>query len=172
MFSDQENKTAFSHLCRLWMQTMNKMNEFETSPADFGTGMLLYPSEIHTVQAIGDMPGMNVTELSERMGVTRGAASQMVTRLAGKDLIEKFRLPDNEKEVRLRLTNLGKIACKGHEERHGWINRRIFERIGNRTEDEYAFLNEVFSAINEVTDEMLTKTQLQIKNPDGEGLEY
>lgn len=133
---------------------MNRMHEFETIPMDFGTG-LLYPSEIHTIQAVGLQPDINVTTLGARMGVSRGAASQMVGRLAGKGLIEKYKSQDNEKEVCLRLTAEGSIAFRGHEAQHGWVHQRIFERIGDLNEDAYALLSSVFEAIDEVTKEMI-----------------
>lgn len=136
------------------MQTINRMHEFETIPMDFGTG-LLYPSEIHTIQAVGLQPGMNVTTLAGRMGVSRGAASQMVGRLAGKGLVEKYRTRDNEKEVCLRLTPKGLVAFRGHEAQHGWVHRRIYERVGELDDDSYALLFSVFEAIDGVTKELI-----------------
>jgi DNA-binding MarR family transcriptional regulator len=53
---------------------------------DFGTGIPLYRSEIHTIETVGKNPGINVTRLSERTGVTKGATSQMLTRLGKKKL--------------------------------------------------------------------------------------
>jgi DNA-binding MarR family transcriptional regulator len=149
-----EKDVAFNRLCTLWMQTINRMYEIESIPMDFGTG-LLHPSEIHTIEAIGLYPGMNVTALALRMGVSRGAASQMVSRLAGKGLIEKYRLPDNEKEVCLRLTQDGGVAFRGHETQHGWIRQRIFDRLGNMDTEAYRLLLSVFEVIDELTIEML-----------------
>jgi len=147
---------------------MNRMHEFETIPMDFGTG-ILYPSEIHTIQAVGLRPGMNVTTLAARMGVSRGAASQMVGRLADKGLIEKYRTQDNEKEVCLRLTSEGTVAFQGHEAQHGWVHRRIYERIGDLDEDAYALLLSVFEAIDEVTKEMIEECRSrQGAQPGGE----
>ena len=154
-----EKNEAFNRLCTLWMQTMNRMHEIEAIPMDFGTG-LLHPSEIHTIQAIGDYPGLNVTALALRMGVSRGGASQMVSRLAGKGLIEKYRLPDNEKEVCLRLTQDGRVAFRGHELQHGWIRQRIFDRLGNMDTEAFRLLLSVFEMIDEVTIEMLDEQRL------------
>lgn len=133
---------------------MNRMHEFETIPMDFGTG-LLYPSEIHTIQAVGLQPGMNVTTLAARMGVSRGAASQMVGRLAGKGLVEKYRTQDNEKEVCLRLTPEGLVTFRGHEAQHGWVHQRIYDRIGDLDDDSYALLLSVFEAIDGVAKELI-----------------
>ncbi|KQC04702.1 MAG: hypothetical protein APR53_02955 [Methanoculleus sp. SDB] len=166
MAKPTENETAFSRLCALWMKTMNRMNEIEAIPTDFGTGQLLHPSEIHTIQALGLHPDMNVTELGAMMGVSRGAASQMVGRLAGKGLIEKYRLPDNEKEVRLRLTPEGTIAFHGHEAEHEWVHRRIYERVGDLDPKACELLFPVFQAIDEVTREMLDERRHATRAPE------
>lgn len=154
-----DKEASFGRLCELWMHTQNRMQEFEAIPTDFGTGQLLHPSEIHTVQAIGHVPGINVTGLADRMGVTRGAASQMVGRLAGKGLIEKYRLPENDKEVRLRLTEEGAVAFRGHEAQHGWVHRRIYERIGDLDSEAVALLVSVFEAIDDVAKDILDETR-------------
>jgi DNA-binding MarR family transcriptional regulator len=168
MGEPKENEAAFTRLCTLWMKTMNRMNEVEAIPADFGTGRLLHPSEIHTIQALGLHPDINVTALGTRMGVSRGAASQMVSRLAGKGLIEKYRLPDNEKEVRLRLTTEGGIAFHGHEAEHNWVHRRIYERVGDLDSEACALLFSVFKAIDEVAQEMLDERRTAARVPGEE----
>jgi DNA-binding MarR family transcriptional regulator len=149
-----EKEAAFNRLCTLWMRTMNRMHEIEAIPIDFGTGQLLHPSEIHTIQAIGLRLEMNVTALAAAMGVSRGAASQMVGRLAGKGLIEKYRRPGNDKEVCLRLTPAGTTAFEGHEVRDGWIRRRFSERLGDMDAEAYALLLAVFEEIDEAVAEM------------------
>ena len=75
----------------------------------------MYGSEIHTVQAIGKSAGINVTQLAERMGVTKGAVSQMVSRLVEKGMVQKARAQDNAKEVCLNLTELGRVGFHNHE---------------------------------------------------------
>ncbi len=84
------------------------------APREYGTGVPLYGSEIHTIQAIGKSIGTNVTELAEKMGVTKGAVSQMVSKLVEKGMVRKTRAQDNAKEVVLELTELGRIGFRNH----------------------------------------------------------
>ena len=101
------------------------------SPAhDFGTGVQLYRSEIHTVRAVGENPGVNVTALAEHMGVTKGAVSQMVNRLVKKGLIRKGRAPDNAREVRLELTDVGWTGFQNHERFHMEMFDTVREYFG------------------------------------------
>lgn len=85
---------------------------------DFGTGVPLYRTEIHTIRAIGENPRINVTKLAEHMGVTKGAVSQTIAKLARKGLVRRTRAPDNAREVLLELTDLGWTGFSSHEQFH------------------------------------------------------
>ena len=82
---------------------------------DFGVDRMLYPSEIHTIEAIGKNFRINVTQLAELQGITKGAVSQMVYKLVRKKFVKKIKFPRSGKEVFLELTPEGKKAFKGHE---------------------------------------------------------
>lgn len=138
-----------------WIRIMNKMMALEKDPRDFGSGDLLSSSEIHMIMVIGKSPGLNVTSLSEELGITKSAVSQMVRRLGQKNLVERSHLPDNEKEIRLFLTPKGRIAFLGHEKHHATIFARIHEKLGDMTEEQFSYLMSVFSAIESTADEFM-----------------
>ncbi len=83
-------------------------------PIDYGTGDMLYFTEIRTIATIGKSREINMTRLAEKMGVTKGAISQTVRKLVSKDLITKLNT-NNKKEFMLKLTLRGETADKGHE---------------------------------------------------------
>ena len=91
-----------------WIRIMNKMMALEKNPRDFGSGDLLSSAEIHMIMVIGKNPGLNVTSISEELGISKSAVSQMVRKLEQKNLVERSQLPDNEKEIRLSLTPRGR----------------------------------------------------------------
>ncbi len=107
-----------TQLMMQFYRIINKINELEKTPYDFGVGEKLYPSEIHTIQAIGNNSGINVTELSKRLGITKGGVSQMISKLKERGFINKVRSMENDKEVLLILTPKGKNAYNGHEKFH------------------------------------------------------
>jgi DNA-binding MarR family transcriptional regulator len=108
-----------------------RAESFHAPHFDFGTGIPLYRSEIHTIEIVGKSPGINVTRLAERMGVTKGAVSQMLARLIKKKLIEKRAMPGNEKEVMIELTDLGRLAFENHEALHRQILAVLREHYGD-----------------------------------------
>jgi DNA-binding MarR family transcriptional regulator len=83
-------------------------------PKDYGTGDMLYLTEVHTITMIARNDGINMTRLAETMGVTRGAISQTIRKLAGKNLIIKENTT-NRKEFSLRLSEKGRVVVKGQE---------------------------------------------------------
>lgn len=56
---------------------------------DYGTGALYTSVEMHVLEKICDNPGITVTELSKLASRTKGAISQIVTKLHSKGLVDK-----------------------------------------------------------------------------------
>ena len=149
------HSTDILELSVQWDQILNKMAAIENTPRDFGSGDLLFRSEVHTLMAIGKNAGATVTDLARYAGITKSAVSQMVNKLARRNLVEKYRDPDNDKEILLRLTPQGKIAFLGHEQYHLKIHARIEQNLKKMTDQEFRFLQEFFRIIEETADESL-----------------
>ena len=111
-------RAAYEKLLDVLDLVITKAGAIHSAPMEFGTGVALYKTEIHTIRAIGENPGVNVTKLAWHMGVTKGAVSQTVNKLARKGLVNKARSPDDAKEVLLELTELGWIGFHSHEQFH------------------------------------------------------
>lgn len=63
--------------------TNQLMNEYDSLPHDYGNAVL-YQSEAHLIQCIGQNDGITVTEASKLLKKTKSACSQMVKKLVGK----------------------------------------------------------------------------------------
>ena len=66
-----------------------RINANDKKPKSFGTRHKLYQSEIHFIDAIGLDGGYSASELSEKLGITNGAVTQVSDKLLRKKLIEK-----------------------------------------------------------------------------------
>ena len=93
----------------------------------------MHPSEIHTVDAIGNNDGINVTTLAARLGVTKGAVSQMVAKLKKRGLVNKLKSVDNERDVILTLTAKGRRAYEAHKRYHLELYRDFLKQIDDVT---------------------------------------
>ncbi len=125
-----DDQQLFELLMEEVTRLVGRAESVHTPHWDFGTGVPLYRSETHTIEAIGKNPGINMTRLAERMGVTKGAISQMLARLARKKLVLKRSIPGSAKEVTAELTDLGRIAFENHERLHHLILAALRDYYG------------------------------------------
>jgi DNA-binding MarR family transcriptional regulator len=101
-------------LIDLFLKILHLYSVIGRKPKDYGTGDLLYITEIHTITMIGNNHKVNMTQLAELMGVTKGAISQTIRKLVSKNYIIKSNTI-NRKEVNLSLSEKGKVVYKGQE---------------------------------------------------------
>jgi len=104
----------------------NKLNKLEKRAVDSGGGEKFYASELHAIDAIGRKEGGTVTKLCDLFGVTKGAVSQIISKLEKKAVVFKQRSPDNCKEVNIFLTEKGLEIFKFHENLHKEMDKEFF----------------------------------------------
>ena len=75
-------------------------------------GLRLYPSELHLMQVISDGQSVNATSMAERLGVTKGAVSQTISRLEKKGIVTKTKDPMSKNELTVRFTATGHAAME------------------------------------------------------------
>jgi len=112
-------------------ETLGKI-AFKGEYEDYGV------SEIHCIDLIGKIENPNVTKLSESLNMTRGAISKICKRLLNSKLIDKYKKPDNDKEIYFKLTELGEKLYKHHEIKHKqWEerNNKFFKNIDKKEQE-------------------------------------
>jgi len=102
------------NLIDLFLKILHLYSVIGKKPKDYGTGDLLYFTEIHTITMVAKNRQINITQLAELMGVTKGAISQTIRKLVNKNLILKSNIT-NRKEVNLKLSEKGMIVYKAQE---------------------------------------------------------
>jgi DNA-binding MarR family transcriptional regulator len=145
---------AFEKFLDVLDQVITRAESIQSHSAgkDFGTGVILFRAEIHTIRAIGDNSGINITKLAESMGITKGAVSQTVNKLVRKKLVRKGSAPDNAKEVLLELTELGWTGYHNHEHFHTAMYDAVHEYYGDRLKPNLETLIKAFTDLNSVMD--------------------
>jgi len=107
-------KDELQSLIDLFLKILHLYSVINRKPKDYGTGDRLYLAEIHTIRIVGMNEEINMTNLSRIMGVTKGAISQTIRKLVGKNLIIK-KNTNNRKEFTLSLSERGEIVFRGQE---------------------------------------------------------
>lgn len=101
-------------LIDLFLKILHLYSVIGRKPKDYGTGDLLYFTEVHTISVVAKNKEINMTRLAEIMGVTKGAISQTIRKLVSKNLILKSNIT-NKKEVNLKLSEKGMLVLKSQE---------------------------------------------------------
>ncbi|EEM18393.1 Transcriptional regulator, MarR [Bacillus pseudomycoides DSM 12442] len=102
------------------------------------SGMSL--SELHVIQCIGKKGLMNVTAITEEMGMTKGAISKICTKLFNKQFVEKMKMLDNQKEIFFRLTDNGNEIYMAHEKLHQQAEEKWLLLLNQYTEEELSLI--------------------------------
>ena len=90
---------------------MNRNNE----PRQYGTEDTLYLNEVHTLQFIGEHPGISLSDLGAYTHRTKGATSMMINKLVSKGLICKGSAPEDVRRYALYLTDKGRLVDTFHQ---------------------------------------------------------
>lgn len=145
----------YLELTKLMERTIHKYNQWESKKRTYGTDTMLSRAEIHTIAAVGDHPGINITALAEVQGITKGAASQMIYKLVDKGSVEKKVSPDSDTEVVLNLTKEGWLNYKAHKNYHLQTSDEFFSELRNMPEQLYEELVKLLTAFERSIDERM-----------------
>ena len=118
-------------------RALAKYAVIDRKPYDFGTGMELYPAEIHMLTTVDMLGGAGVTELARESGVTKGAVSQQVAKLVDKGLLAKRADPENKVRVIVTVTAAGRQASQNHLEFHKRHDKVFLEYLSGLDRESY-----------------------------------
>ena|GEM_PF-644452 len=133
-----------------------KIARAEEMPIPVEDGLFVTTREAHTIEAVGRLPQMSVTDVANAFGITKSAASQMVSKLCAKGFLEKKQAPHSNKEYQLTLTPLGEKAFEAHERFHGQDRDALVERFCGFSLSQVATISVLLEAIGDVMDKRLS----------------
>ena len=134
---------------KLTQKIQYRISANDKKPKSFGTRHKLYQSEIHFIDAIGLDGGYSASELSEKLGVTNGAVTQVSDKLLKKKLIEKYKKQGNKKTVYFKLTEEGAVAYKNHEKFHADFNAKLVSYLTSLSKKEFSALEKLAKLVDE-----------------------
>lgn len=148
---ETSNKPSYTFL-----RLVTKISEIDKKTRNYGTDQALHNAEIHMIKAIYENKNIHVTALADKLGVTKGAISQVLLKLQKKGMIVKEKDPKNLSRILLNVTAKGEIAHKTHLEIHKQFNQIFKEVIDGFEEEEIVvirkFLDDLESKITKFED--------------------
>lgn len=127
----------------------------EELPIPVGDDDKITTKEAHAIQAIGDNEDINITDLGNHFGITKSAASQMVTKLVKGGYVTKDVASHSNKEYVLSLTKSGWEAYEAHEKFHGKDMEYLVNNLENFSLSQIATISVLLESMGNVMDERL-----------------
>ena len=152
------NLAEFKDLSSLLERVIHKYTQIESKAWDYGNGVLLSRPEIHTISLVSSEPGISVTAVAKKRGITKGAASQMIYKLVGKGILEKRVSPHSDAQVSLYLTPLGQELNHLHDQYHQQHAEPIFQSLNSLDDKTFHALVEVMECFDRALDQRLEPT--------------
>ena len=126
------------------MDTVKKINEIlvslfnsvlkmEEKALQNSTNLNLSITEIQTLEAIGTGKPKTMTQVAGALKISVGTLTVAINKLVKKGYVERSRVSEDRRIVKIRLTDTGRAAVEEHEAFHDSMVR---EAIADLTEEE------------------------------------
>ena len=142
--ASHENRTLVAQLEAF----VDKILNLEKRQLHEVDGQKLYPSEIHLLLLIDAQSQLNATGLAERLGLTKGAISQTLTRLEKKGVLIKSRDPASKNELILEFTGAGRKVLRHFRGVQAAVRKRYDEIFAAFDEDEREVIGRFFRRLH------------------------
>lgn len=139
----------YEKLIRCFDEGYDLCSQYDSTPHRYGDE-ILYQSEMHFLQAVGNTPNITITIIAQQLDKTKSACSQMVRKLINKGLITQYRNPLNNREYYLNLTPKGTKIYYAHEEFDKRCLRRTYDCLKAFTEDQLNDYIKIQTCLNQV----------------------
>lgn len=105
---DTPNPTVVDEITDTLLRVVNEIHLGRRIPRDYGGGRKLTLIEAEMCALIARQDGATGSQISRRLGVTRSATSQYISKLREKGCVELRRDPTNAKIKKVHLTDEGR----------------------------------------------------------------
>jgi DNA-binding MarR family transcriptional regulator len=117
-------------------------------------GQRIHPSEAHLMLLVAREPSINATGIAERLGLTKGAVSQTLTRLERKGLLTKSRDTSRRNELVIEFTTLGKRAISRFRRLETTLAKRLDRHLAGLAEGERRTIGAFLERFGEILGEV------------------
>jgi len=156
---------SFSDLTDLLIRVIHQAVDIEKHPVDVGYGDVLSASEIHLIDIAGRYPKEKLSEIATRLGITKGAVTQMVQKLEEKGYVKRVRSTESKKTVYLDLTSKGMQAFRWHTDLHSRLQADFLKEISDMPEEQ---IEGAISILRCYEKNFQRSMEIRDKSPDSE----
>ena len=140
-------KNSETDISKPLFQFINKIILLEKKNIFEYRGVKLFPSEIHILLHIEKGKSTNATQMSNKLGISKSAVSQTVSRLEKKGVIVKDKDPYNKNELVISFTSFGQKTFRRYKKAQDQNQMHFHKYLKGLSEKDrvviYKFLNEM-----------------------------
>lgn len=132
---------------------INKYNADSKKPRKYGKNqIILYSAETHMIEVIGAAKKITTSQLAQTMAVTKGAVSQITTKLLQKGLIAKETFAKNPHTFYVVLTPLGQEVYVEHRDYYEQMIQSVSGIYSEMSQESKEQLHEMIAVLDEILD--------------------
>lgn len=117
-------------------------------------GVKLFPSEIHVLLSIEGKQSTNATKLAAKLGISKSAVSQTISRLEKKGVIIKNKDPYNKNELILSMTAFGDQAFAQYKKKQASNRLHFNQYLNTLSEDDSEMINNFLQKVTAMLDQL------------------
>ena len=142
-------------MCRQMMRVQNKGAQLASMNVTLENGTELTPREAHAIREFGLDSKLTVSGLGRAFGVTKSAASQLVSKLERRGFVVKSVSVRNGKERAIELTELGWEAFDAHARGYARNMADMEQRLGGFSLDQLAAASVILGVFEDVFEQRI-----------------
>ncbi len=113
-------------------------------------GQKIHPSEIQLLMFLYHVQDTNITAIADKMGLTKGAISQTLSRLQKKGIISKEMFPERKNELHVQFTEKGDLLMTLLNKSRKSLERKYLRYIKSLSEPDKQVISEFLDKMNSI----------------------
>ena len=148
MMEDKERLKTFTELINSFDEGLALSEEYDSMLHDYN-GVIMYQAESQVIKAIGDNPGITVSQLAALFKQSVSACSQVIKKLKNKLWVVQKRNRQNNREWNIFLTEEGSRIYLSHQRFENRCYQRSFDHLKEFSDEELRTYIRIQKKLNE-----------------------
>jgi DNA-binding MarR family transcriptional regulator len=129
-------KKEFNDLMNQLIRINNQFTAVRRTQSYSQEGEIYHPAEMNVLTLLSEKPWITVSDVASSLFISRSAASQIIKKLAVKELIVKKRNLMNERVVNLSLSPEGDVVVKRFKDAESASMEEFFKTFSEIDDDD------------------------------------
>lgn len=147
MTDEAQVRALMNDFCSLTERLSRQRN----TPVAIEGSVPVTKASLHLLETVGTHPSERMTDVAQRMEITKGAVSQLATRLQAEGPLDKRQAHGSARDIYLVLTPEGQHLYKASTHLNKMIEDEIFDTFSQMRDEDIDRLRAMVDRIGELT---------------------